>query len=113
MLLLGSLAGFTIFVWLLNTTSVFKANSFAFVSPVFAIFLGRLFIDEAVTKYTLISTAMIDGAVLLLTFANYVKELKADKNYNTIILILEYRLYIALAFIRSLFHSLFQSLSTM
>ena len=88
------------------------ANSFAFVSPVFAIFLGHLFIDEAVTKYTLISTAMIAVAVLLLTFANYVKE-KAHKNYNTIILISEYRLYIALAFIRSLFHSLFQSLSTM
>lgn len=58
--------GYTIFYWLLDTTTPSLANTFAYILPVVAVFLGWLLLDESITTTTVISTGIISGGVALM-----------------------------------------------
>ena len=69
MILIGSLVGFPIFVWLLRKTSEFVANSFAFVSPIVALILGSATLNEPFSLQSVIATGMIlSSVIMILTF---------------------------------------------
>lgn len=59
----GSLLAFTAYVWLLQHAPISKVATYAYVNPVVAIFLGWVFLDEAITARILIGAALIIAAV--------------------------------------------------
>jgi drug/metabolite transporter (DMT)-like permease len=63
----GSLIGFSTFVWLLKHSTPARVATYAYVNPVVAVFLGWAMLDEQVTTRTLIASAIIIGAVAMIT----------------------------------------------
>jgi drug/metabolite transporter (DMT)-like permease len=61
----GSIIGFSSYFWLLRNTTLTRASTYAFVNPVVAVFLGWAFAGEALTPRTLLATAIIVVAVML------------------------------------------------
>ncbi len=59
LILFGSLVGFTAYVWLLRVTTPARVSTYAFVNPVFALFLGWLVAGEPITLQTLVASAII------------------------------------------------------
>jgi drug/metabolite transporter (DMT)-like permease len=59
----GSLLAFTAYVWLLQHAPISKVATYAYVNPVVAIFLGWVFLDEAITGRILAGAALIIAAV--------------------------------------------------
>ena len=66
LIVLGSWAGFTAYVWLLQNAPPSLASTYAYVNPMVAVFLGWLILHERVTELTLVSGALIVGAVTLI-----------------------------------------------
>jgi drug/metabolite transporter (DMT)-like permease len=66
LIVFGSWAGFTAYVWLLQNAPPSLASTYAYVNPVVAVFLGWLILHERVTALTLVSAALIVGAVALI-----------------------------------------------
>ena len=60
---------FTAYIWLLKNVSAARVATYAFVNPIVAVLLGWLFAGEALTPRTLISSAVIIAAVVLITSA--------------------------------------------
>ena len=58
--------GYTIFYWLLDTTTPSLANTFAYIVPVVAVFLGWVLLDESITTTTILATGIISGGVALM-----------------------------------------------
>lgn len=65
--LVGSLIGFSTFVWLLKHTTPARVSTYAYVNPVVAVFLGWAILDEPVTGRTLLASAIIVAAVAIIT----------------------------------------------
>ena len=63
----GALAGYTAFVWLVKHSTPARTATYAYVNPVVAVFLGWLLLDEPVTTRTLAASAIIIGAVAMIT----------------------------------------------
>ena len=61
-----TVVGFTDFYWLLRVTTPSLANTFAYVSPVIAVFLGWLLLHESITILTIIAMAVILAGVALM-----------------------------------------------
>ncbi len=59
----GSIIAYTAFIWLLQSTSLSTATTYAYVNPAVALFLGWAVADEAVGAVTLASAAIIVVAV--------------------------------------------------
>jgi drug/metabolite transporter (DMT)-like permease len=66
LVLVGSLVGYSAYIWLLHHVSATSASTYAFVNPVVAVALGALVLGEAVTPVTLGAAAMIVVAVALI-----------------------------------------------
>jgi drug/metabolite transporter (DMT)-like permease len=64
----GSLAGFTAYLWLLRHTSTARASTYAYVTPVVAIVIGWTLGGEPITARVLLAAAVIVGAVALMTW---------------------------------------------
>ena len=60
----GSLAGFTAYVWLLHNVPVTTVATYAYVNPVVAVALGFVVRDEQLSLRTLLAAALIIGAVV-------------------------------------------------
>jgi drug/metabolite transporter (DMT)-like permease len=60
----GSLAAFTAYVWLLNHVPVTTVATYAYVNPVVAVGLGVLFRNEPLTPRTIVAAGLIIGAVV-------------------------------------------------
>ena len=60
---IGSLVAFTAYVWLLQHAPISQVATYAYVNPVVAIFLGALFVDEAVTALVVGAAAVICASV--------------------------------------------------
>jgi drug/metabolite transporter (DMT)-like permease len=69
LVLVGSLAGYSSFVWLVKHTTAARAATYAYVNPVVAVFLGWLLLDEPVGPRTLAASAVILAAVVIVTLA--------------------------------------------
>jgi drug/metabolite transporter (DMT)-like permease len=63
----GSLIGFTAYLYLLAHTSAAKAATYAYVNPVVAVFLGWSLGHETVTSRTIIAAAIILAGVAIIT----------------------------------------------
>lgn len=61
--LVGCLAGYTAFVWLVKHASPARTATFSYVNPVVAVFLGWLILSEPVTVRTMIAGSVILAAV--------------------------------------------------
>ena len=67
--LIGSLVGFTSYIWVLQKATPALASTYAFVNPIIAVFLGWLFAGEALTPPVYGSALLIVAAVALITLA--------------------------------------------
>lgn len=68
---MGSLAGYSAFVWLLQVRSATQVSTHAYVNPVVAVLLGVFFADEKMTPVQLLGLAIILISVLLINLAKY------------------------------------------
>ena len=66
LILLGSMAGFTAYAWLLRSAPVSLVATYAYVNPLVAILLGGLFAQETLTVHVLFSALLIIGSVVLI-----------------------------------------------
>jgi drug/metabolite transporter (DMT)-like permease len=73
---MGSLAGFSAYVWLLQVRSATQVSTYAYVNPVVAVLLGVLFAGEHMTSLQIIGLAVILLSVLLINLAKYRNEKK-------------------------------------
>jgi drug/metabolite transporter (DMT)-like permease len=76
---MGSLAGFSAYVWLLQVRPATQVSTYAYVNPVVAVLLGVLFAGEHMTLLQIIGLAVILLSVLLINLAKYRKEQKSGK----------------------------------
>ena len=63
LVLIGSIVGFSAFVWLLHHAPISQVATYAYVNPVVALILGRLFFTEPVTAASLAGMVVIVGSV--------------------------------------------------
>jgi drug/metabolite transporter (DMT)-like permease len=63
----GSLVGYSTFVWLLKHSTPARVATYAYVNPIVALFLGWLLLDEPVSSRTLVASAIIVTAVVIIT----------------------------------------------
>ena len=59
-------AGWAGFFWVLRNTSASLANTFAYVSPVVAVILGWVILNEVITPQIMIATVIIMIGVVLI-----------------------------------------------
>jgi len=69
----GSLAGFSAYMYLLSNVSNALASSYAYVNPVIAVAIGSVFAHEAIGGRELLAMAVILGSVIMLTAARKVE----------------------------------------
>lgn len=67
----GSLAGFSAYVWLLQVRPATQVSTYAYVNPVIAVFLGVMFAGESISFIQIGGLATILGSVLLINLAKY------------------------------------------
>jgi len=65
--LVGSLVGFTAYVWLLQVSTPARVSTYAYVNPLIAVFLGHLVLNEEVPQTVALAGALILAAVILIT----------------------------------------------
>ncbi|AYL96368.1 EamA family transporter [Mucilaginibacter celer] len=69
----GSIAAFTAYVWLLQVRSATQVGTYAYVNPVIAVLLGVIFAGEHVSFLQVIGLVVILGSVLLINLSKYRK----------------------------------------
>lgn len=71
LILFGSIAAFSAYVWLLKVRSATQVSTYAYVNPVIAVILGVIFADEHITVLQITGLVVILGSVLLINLAKY------------------------------------------
>lgn len=71
LILMGSIAGFSAYVWLLRVRPATQVSTYAYVNPVVAVILGVFFASETVSLVQMIGLAVILGSVLLINLHKY------------------------------------------
>jgi drug/metabolite transporter (DMT)-like permease len=74
MVVVGSLIGFSAYVWLLKVAPASTVSTYAYVNPVIAVMLGWAFNDEVITGRTLLAGAAIVVGVALMVSRRVEKE---------------------------------------
>jgi drug/metabolite transporter (DMT)-like permease len=67
LIVMGSIVGFTSYVWLIHHQSPTKVGTYAYVNPVVAVLLGYFVGGEALGLRTILGTVLVLAAVLLIT----------------------------------------------
>jgi drug/metabolite transporter (DMT)-like permease len=67
LILVGSLVGYSSYMYLLGVTTAARASTYAFVNPVVAVILGAVFASEPLSPRVLSAGAIIVAAVALIT----------------------------------------------
>lgn len=70
---MGSLLGYSAFVWLLQVRPATQVSTHAYVNPVVAILLGAFFLGESMTVIQFLGLAVILTSVLLINLVKYRK----------------------------------------
>jgi drug/metabolite transporter (DMT)-like permease len=65
----GSAIGFSSYLYILKHSTATRVATYAFVNPIVALFLGWLFLHEAISLRTILASAVILAAVLLVITA--------------------------------------------
>lgn len=73
LILVGSIAGFSAYVWLLKVQPATKVSTYAYVNPVVAVLLGIFFAHESITPLQISGLIVILGSVLLVNLHKYRK----------------------------------------
>lgn len=68
---MGSLAGYSAFVWLLQVRPATQVSTHSYVNPVVAVLLGVLFAGEHLSFIQLLGLMVILASVLLINLAKY------------------------------------------
>jgi drug/metabolite transporter (DMT)-like permease len=76
----GSMVGYTAYIYILKKSTATRVATYALVNPVVALFLGWLFVGEAITLRTIIAAAVILTAVLLVITAPHPSPLRGAKS---------------------------------
>jgi drug/metabolite transporter (DMT)-like permease len=79
LILIGSLVGYSSYMYLLGVTSAARASTYAFVNPVVAVILGAVFASEPVSPRVLAAGAIIVAAVALITLYGGERRLKSKR----------------------------------
>jgi drug/metabolite transporter (DMT)-like permease len=64
---MGSIVGFTAYVWLIHHESPTKVGTYAYINPVVAVVLGYFLGGEAVGTRTEVGTALVLVSVVVIT----------------------------------------------
>jgi drug/metabolite transporter (DMT)-like permease len=67
LIVVGSLVGFSAYIWLLKASTPAKVSSYAYVNPVVAVFLGWAVLGEPLSRRTLWAAAVIVAGVVVMT----------------------------------------------
>lgn len=67
LIVMGSIVGFTCYVWLIQHESPTKVGTYAYVNPVVAVLLGYFLGGEALGLRTVLGTGLVLTSVLLIT----------------------------------------------
>jgi drug/metabolite transporter (DMT)-like permease len=74
LVLFGSIAGFSAYVWLLKVRPATQVSTYAYVNPVVAVLLGVLFAGEKISALQISGLAVILLSVMMINLAKYRKE---------------------------------------
>jgi drug/metabolite transporter (DMT)-like permease len=69
-LIIVGTTGWLGFFWILRNTTATLANTFAYVSPVIAVFLGWIILDENINLRIIVATIVIIVGVILIVNKN-------------------------------------------
>lgn len=78
----GSIAGFTAYVWLLHHLSPTKVGTYAYVNPVVAVLVGYFLGGEALGMRTIVGTACVLVSVVVITTTRRGKALPRARKYS-------------------------------
>jgi drug/metabolite transporter (DMT)-like permease len=73
LILFGSIAAFSAYVWLLQVRSATQVSTYAYVNPVIAVILGMLFAGEHISLIQIAGLVVILCSVLLINLSKYRK----------------------------------------
>lgn len=79
LVVLGSIAGFSAYVWLLKERPAMQVSTYAYVNPVVAVLLGVFFADEKISSIQVIGLVIILGSVFMINMARYRREKLAER----------------------------------
>ena len=71
LMLIGSMAAYVAYAYLIRHTSPIIASSCMYVNPVVAVAIGALLLGEAITVWTVVATLIILGSVGLSFWFDY------------------------------------------
>jgi len=71
LVLFGSIAGFSAYVWLLEVRPATQVSTYAYVNPVVAVLLGIFFASESITFIQILGLAVILTSVLMINLAKF------------------------------------------
>jgi drug/metabolite transporter (DMT)-like permease len=83
LVIMGSIAGFSAYVWLLQVRTAMQVSTNAYVNPVVAVLLGVFFANEKITAIQIAGLVIILGSVLLINMARYRREKLAEKTKSS------------------------------
>jgi drug/metabolite transporter (DMT)-like permease len=81
LVIFGSIAAFSAYVWLLKVQPATKVSTYAYVNPVVAVLLGIFFAKETITMLQIVGLVIILGSVLLINLHKYRKPKQAVSAY--------------------------------
>ncbi len=80
LIIFGSIAAFSAYVWLLQVRPATQVSTYAYVNPVIAVVLGMMFAGEHISLLQIAGLVIILGSVLLINLSKYRKEKTAVAN---------------------------------
>jgi drug/metabolite transporter (DMT)-like permease len=80
LIVFGSIAAFSAYVWLLQVRPATQVSTYAYVNPVIAVMLGGLFAREYISLLQIAGLVTILGSVLLINLSKYRKENALEAN---------------------------------
>jgi drug/metabolite transporter (DMT)-like permease len=79
LILLGSIAAYSAYVWLLQVRSATQVSTTAYVNPVIAVILGISFGGESISMIQILGLFVILGSVMLINLSKYRKDKQIKK----------------------------------
>lgn len=79
LIVMGSLAGFTAYMWLIHRESPTKVGTYAYVNPVVAVLIGYFFAGEPLGLRTILGMLLVLASVLLITLGKSTKIVEERK----------------------------------
>lgn len=67
LIVIGSLVGFSTYVWLIKNSTPARVSTYAYVNPIVAVFLGWVILREPISSRTIIAAGVIVAAVVIIT----------------------------------------------